>query len=95
MRNEAIPITPSIVTWARKRAGFSLEDAQLEFKKIAEWEGDDEVYPTYPQLEKLADKFKVPIAVFFFPDPKQTSDLRPLWTVRLGAPTNGVLAFIH
>ncbi len=69
MRNEAIPITPSIVTWARKRAGFSLEDAQLEFKKIAEWEGDDEVYPTYPQLEKLADKFKVPIAVFFFPEP--------------------------
>ena len=75
MRNEAIPITPSIVTWARERAGYSLEEAQHEFKKIAEWEGNDEVYPTYPQLEKLAEKFKVPVAVFFFPEPP---DLPPI-----------------
>ncbi|MDA0240603.1 MAG: hypothetical protein O3A84_11345 [Proteobacteria bacterium] len=69
MRNEAIPITSSIVTWARERAGYSLEEAQREFKNIAEWESKENAYPTYPQLEKLADKFKVPVAVFFFPEP--------------------------
>lgn len=71
---EALPITPALVTWARERAGYSLEEAQAEFRKIAEWEGGD-LSPTYPQLEKLADKFKVPVAVFFFPEPP---DLPPI-----------------
>lgn len=69
MKNEAIPITPSVLTWARVRAGYSIEDAKREFKNITEWESEGDSYPTYPQLEKLADKFKVPIAVFFFPEP--------------------------
>ena len=74
MIGETIPVTRSVITWARKRAGYSLENAQKEFKKIAEWE-DGPLYPTYPQLEKLADKFKVPVAVFFFPEPP---DLPPI-----------------
>jgi Zn-dependent peptidase ImmA (M78 family) len=69
VRYEPIPITPAVVIWARERAGLSLEDAQLEFKHIAEWESGEGIYPTYPQLERLADKLKVPIAVFFFPEP--------------------------
>ena len=68
MAYEPLPVTPEIITWARQRAGYSLEDAQVDFKKIAQWE-EGEVRPTYPQLEKLSDKFKVPIAVFFFPKP--------------------------
>ncbi len=71
---EAIPITPAIITWARERAGYTLDAAEEQFKKIAKWEAG-EVYPTYPQLENLADAFKVPIAVFFFPKPP---DLPPL-----------------
>jgi Zn-dependent peptidase ImmA (M78 family) len=38
------------------------------FKKIQAWEGGESA-PTYPQLEQLADAFKVPVAVFFFPEP--------------------------
>ncbi len=68
MRSEQIPITPAVITWARQRAGYSLEDAENEFSKIADWE-EGAIFPTYPQLEKLADKFKVPVAVFFFPEP--------------------------
>ena len=45
-----------------------MEEAVRTFKKIQEWEGGS-AYPTYPQLEQLADKFKCPIAVFFFPEP--------------------------
>ena len=68
MRTEAMPVTPAIVTWARQRAGFSLDAAAEKFAKIAAWESG-EASPSYPQLEGLADKFKVPIAVFFFPEP--------------------------
>ena len=65
--SEQMPITPTIVTWARNRAGFSIEEAQKSFKKISLWEKGDDL-PTYPQLEQLSEKFKVPVAVFFFPE---------------------------
>src|SRR5688572_4050631 len=68
MAKEQIPITPLIVTWARSRAGYSLEEASKIFKKIEAWEAG-ESFPTYRQLEQLADKFKIPVAVFFFPNP--------------------------
>lgn len=67
---EALPINPIVVEWARKRAGFSLEDASRSFKKIADWESG-EASPSYPQLEQMADKFKCPVAVFFFPNPPE------------------------
>ncbi len=74
MRREQIPVTGSVITWARERAGFTLEEATEKFAKIAAWEAG-ESFPTYPQLERLADAFKLPIAVFFFPDPP---DLPPI-----------------
>lgn len=58
------------MSWARKRAGYSLEEAQAKFPKIADWEDPQSLtFPTYAQLETLSDAFKVPIAVFFFPSP--------------------------
>ncbi|HLO64412.1 MAG TPA: XRE family transcriptional regulator [Azonexus sp.] len=72
--DEALPINPVVVAWARKRAGLTLEDASRAFKKIAEWESGD-TSPTYPQLEQMADKFKCPVAVFFFPSPPELPDV--------------------
>ncbi len=74
MPREQIPVTRSVITWARERAGFSVEEATENFAKIAAWEAG-EAFPTYPQLERLADTFKLPIAVFFFPEPP---DLPPI-----------------
>ena len=74
MANEPIPITPEIITWSRDRAGISLSEAESTFRKIAEWELG-ESYPSYPQLEKLSETFKVPIAVFFFPEPPETPEI--------------------
>ena len=34
-----------------------------------------EAFPSYPQIERMAEKFKVPVAVFFFPAPP---DLPPI-----------------
>lgn len=79
MKYEPQPITPNVVAWARKRAGYpTAEDAaeKLKLKKIPLWEdANDAALPSYPQLEKMADAFKVPIAVFFFPEPP---DLPPI-----------------
>lgn len=65
---EQIPINPAVLVWARQRAGLSLEDAAQKFKRMADWEAGASS-PTYPQLEQLADTLKIPVAVFFFPEP--------------------------
>jgi Zn-dependent peptidase ImmA (M78 family)/transcriptional regulator with XRE-family HTH domain len=69
-----LPVTSSVVAWARVRAGYSLEDASRYFKKIALWE-DGSALPSYPQLEQMAEKFKCPVAVFFFPEPPELPDV--------------------
>lgn len=72
--SDAMPITPELVTWARERAGFSLGAATLDFRLIAEWEAGI-AFPSYPQIEKMAEKFKVPVAVFFFPEPPDLPEI--------------------
>ncbi len=65
-----IPINPSVLVWARETAGFSLNEI-VKVKQLAnveKWEKGEES-PTYAQLEKLAEKYHRPIAVFFFPKP--------------------------
>jgi len=61
-------INPDIITWAREHAGYRFSDKVLmkDFPRINDWESGRTI-PTYPQLEKLADKLKVPVAVFYFP----------------------------
>lgn len=51
-----------------------MDAATGDFRKIAQWEAGED-FPSYPQLEKMAEKFKVPVAVFFFPAPP---DLPPI-----------------
>lgn len=65
---QGLPITPAVVQWARERAGYSMSDAVRHFKKIAAWEAG-EALPTYVQVEQMAERFKIPVAVFFFPKP--------------------------
>ena len=71
-------INPAIIKWARERSGYSLQDIAKFFKKetetISNWESGSSA-PTYAQLEKLADKFKRPIALFFFPEVPEEPDL--------------------
>jgi Zn-dependent peptidase ImmA (M78 family)/transcriptional regulator with XRE-family HTH domain len=74
-KGEEIPITPRLVTWARQRAGLTLDEAAEKFAHIAAWEAGTS-FPTYPQLERLADEFKLPVAAFFFPDPPTLPPIR-------------------
>ena len=72
---EGIPINKELVTWARERAGLTVEEASRKFRHITDWESGS-LLPTYPQLESMADEFKLPIAVFFFPQPPHTPAIR-------------------
>lgn len=71
---EQLPITPALLIWARKRAGLTIAEAKVKFKHFSEWEMGLSS-PTYSQLEKLADTLKVPIAVFFFPEPPELPEI--------------------
>ena len=75
MARDTLPVTPSVVRWARERAYFTIEDARAKFRDIEAWEAGD-ASPTYPQLEGMSDTFKVPVAVFFFPDPPDVPPIR-------------------
>jgi len=75
MANEGIPINGAIIAWGRARAGLTLEEATQKFRHFPKWESGERL-PTYPQLEQLADALKLPIAVFFFPEPPTLPPIR-------------------
>ena len=71
-------INPSVLKWARQRKNYELAEVvrKLRIKSeeiLTDWETGEKA-PTYPQLEKLADCYEVPIAVFFFPEPPKIED---------------------
>lgn len=67
-----VTVEPSVLVWARKSAGYDAEEVArvLRFKKgeVSRWESG-EGKPTLSKLEKLATKYKRPLAAFFLPKP--------------------------
>ena len=59
MAKEGMPVNKDLIAWARKRSGLTLEEAAEKFANIAAWEAGAS-FPSYPQLEKLADEFTYP-----------------------------------
>ena len=70
-------INPTIIQWARERSGYTLQEVAKSLNRdvatISNWESGAAA-PTYVQLEKLADKYKRPVAMFFFPEPPHETD---------------------
>lgn len=69
---ECTSINPEILVWAREVAGYSVEEIAsiTTYKDIVLWE-KGEKYPTYKKLKGLSSKYKLPVVVFFFPEPPQ------------------------
>src|ERR1019366_2591269 len=61
-----VSIKPELFAWARKRAGFEIDDLLKPFPKFVEWEGGVSS-PTLRQLEALAKKLLTPLGYFFLP----------------------------
>lgn len=78
--DRATAANPSVLRWARDRAGLTLEDvADRMQNKSAEdiraWE-EGEAAPTFVQLETLASRiYKRPVALFFYPEPPDEEPL--------------------
>lgn len=70
-----MPVNKDVIVWARKRAGLTLEQAAKKFAHIAAWEAG-KALPSYPQLENLAEEFKLPVAAFFFPNEPKVPPIR-------------------
>ncbi len=65
-------ISPALLIWARTTAGFELAGAaealDINREKLEAWEeGEDQ--PSIPQLRKLADLYKRPLAVLYLSEP--------------------------
>jgi Zn-dependent peptidase ImmA (M78 family)/transcriptional regulator with XRE-family HTH domain len=71
---QQLAITPAVLTWVRSRAGYSLEEAATHFRRIQDWE-TGKSGPSYRQLEEMAERFKCPVAVFFFPSPPEVASI--------------------
>lgn len=71
-------MNPKMITWARKRAGMSIEDLAERMGRDSEeiklWE-TGKVCPSYSVLEQLAYVYiKITLAVFYFPEPPHIED---------------------
>lgn len=78
--SDSLPINSDILVWARKELNLSIDDVARRMKKtpdiIKAWEAGSSS-PTYVQLEKLAyEIYKIPLAVFFFSEPPNTTRTR-------------------
>lgn len=65
-------INPALIIWARKSAGYEVSEAaqklQVDDDRLEAWEaGEDQ--PSIPQLRKMAELYKRPLAVFYLPEP--------------------------
>jgi len=68
-------INPDVLEWARTSAAYSVQTAAekvgVEEEILSAWEaGDDQ--PSVPQLRKLADLYKRPLAVMYLPERPST-----------------------
>lgn len=69
-----VEIAPDVLRWARERAGLSIEQLVVKFKKYSEWE-DGVGGPTFNQLEKLASAVNLPVGMYFLPIPPDEQPL--------------------
>ncbi len=67
-----VPVTPSVLTWARVQAGMSVADLaqrlRVEASDVDNWETGD-ARPTKGQFTKLVKALRRPSAIFFLPEP--------------------------
>jgi Zn-dependent peptidase ImmA (M78 family)/DNA-binding XRE family transcriptional regulator len=65
-------VKPELLRWGRETAGLSLEAAAKKIgvkpERLTSWESGD-TRPSIPQLRKMAEVYKRPLAIFYLPAP--------------------------
>lgn len=65
-----IAVSPSVLRWARERAGFELSELEGKFPALSEWETEARL-PTMKQLEDYAKATRVPFGFLFLHEPPE------------------------
>jgi Zn-dependent peptidase ImmA (M78 family)/transcriptional regulator with XRE-family HTH domain len=63
-----VQVKPALMSWARERAGLSVDTLSRHFPKLAAWERG-ESNPTLKQLENFAKATHTPVGFMFLPEP--------------------------
>ena len=63
-----IKINKEIYIWAIKESKKAFEEIEYKFKDIESWISQDK-FPTFRQVEKLANFLKVPLGYMFLDEP--------------------------
>jgi len=91
-------VKPTMLRWARERAGRTVQDFGTRFAKLAAWESGD-AQPTLKQLEAFARATYVPFGYLFLPDPPEERlpipDLRTIRNQDISHASPNLLETIH
>lgn len=93
-----VRINPELLRWARKRAGFGLEDLRKRLPKLEAWERGEGM-PTLKQIESFAKAVFVPIGYLFLVKPPEEHipipDLRTIGSETSGPPSPDLLDALY
>jgi len=93
-----VSIQPSMLTWARERAGLGQGDLARRFPKLVAWERGEQS-PTLRQLEEFARAVHVPVGYLFLPappaEPLPVPDLRTLADQPVAQPSPELLDTLY
>lgn len=93
-----VTVQPDLLTWARERAGLSVDKVLDYFPKFSEWLSG-QAAPTMRQLEDFADKTYTPIGYLFLSEPPEDKlpipDFRTLGNEAPRRPSPNLLETVH
>jgi Zn-dependent peptidase ImmA (M78 family)/transcriptional regulator with XRE-family HTH domain len=93
-----VDVKPSLLRWARERAGLEIEDLRRKFSAVEAWERG-EARPTLKQLEAFAKATFVPFGYLFLPAPPEERlpipDLRTVRNKAIRRPSPDLLDTIY
>lgn len=93
-----VKVEPKILDWVCQRGGLDTPALLAKFPKLQEWK-DGISQPTLKQLETLAKKTRVPLGIFFLPEPPQEQlpikDFRTMAGMSLSKPSPDLLETIY
>ncbi len=93
-----VPVKPEILRWARERAGHSLDDLEMRFQRLPDWESGA-IHPTWKQLEAFSRTVHVPFGYLFLSKPPQEDVHIPDFRSNGGLPAESIstnlLEMIH
>ncbi|MEI6715146.1 MAG: ImmA/IrrE family metallo-endopeptidase [Verrucomicrobiota bacterium] len=92
-----VTLCPTVLQWARRRAGLSEADLgrklSADLEQVQQWETDGVI--TYKRAEKLAEKTHTPFGYLFLPEPPEeklpVADFRTLGSDEAGRPSPELL----